>query len=52
MPNKNALITGASKRIGREMAIFLAKKQYNLVLHYNNSKQEVLDLQFEITNNY
>ncbi len=52
MPNKNALITGAGKRIGREMAIFLAKKQYNLVLHYNNSKQEVLDLQFEITNNY
>jgi short-subunit dehydrogenase len=52
MPNSTALITGASKRIGREMAIFLAKQQYNLVLHYNNSRQEVLDLQFEIINKY
>ena len=52
MLNNTALITGASKRIGKEMAFFLAKKNYNLVLHYNNSKQEALNLQAEITNNY
>ena len=52
MLKNTALITGASKRIGREMAIFLAQKNYDLVLHHNNSKQEALNLQAEITDKY
>jgi short-subunit dehydrogenase len=45
MKNKNtALITGASQRIGKEMAICLAKKGYDLVIHYNNSKDQALKL--------
>ncbi|WP_457641195.1 SDR family NAD(P)-dependent oxidoreductase [Persephonella sp.] len=37
---KNALITGASKRIGKEIAIFLAEKGVNVIIHYNKSEQE------------
>lgn len=35
-----ALITGSAKRIGREMALTLAAKGYDIAIHYNNSKQE------------
>lgn len=38
--SQTALITGAAKRIGRAMAENLAKKGYNLVISYNNSKKE------------
>lgn len=37
---KTALITGAAKRIGREIALALAKKGANLVIHYRSSKAE------------
>ena len=53
MKNKNtALITGSSQRIGKEMAIFLAKKGFNLVIHYNNSKEQALKLIQELKQNY
>lgn len=39
-----ALITGGSQRLGREMAISLAEKKYNVVIHYNNSKKLASDL--------
>jgi len=53
MKNKNtALITGASQRIGTEMAICLAKKGYDLVIHYNNSKEQALKLIAELKKNY
>jgi NAD(P)-dependent dehydrogenase (short-subunit alcohol dehydrogenase family) len=43
--NRNtALITGGSHRIGKEMAIALAKKGYNVVIHYNNSKKASIEL--------
>lgn len=35
-----ALITGAAKRIGREIAISLAREGYNIALHYRNSFEE------------
>jgi NAD(P)-dependent dehydrogenase (short-subunit alcohol dehydrogenase family) len=47
-----ALITGASKRIGKAMAIFLAQKKYNLVLHYNNSQQEAIVLAQDLSAKY
>jgi NAD(P)-dependent dehydrogenase (short-subunit alcohol dehydrogenase family) len=37
---KTALITGGSKRIGREISLKLAELNYDLVIHYNNSKDE------------
>ena len=37
---KTALITGAGRRIGANIAIYLAKKKWNIVLHYNNSGTE------------
>ncbi len=40
MKTKTALITGSSKRIGKSIALSLAKKGYNIAIHYNNSKIE------------
>ncbi|MFM7557716.1 MAG: SDR family NAD(P)-dependent oxidoreductase, partial [Alphaproteobacteria bacterium] len=39
-----ALITGASQRLGKEMAIYFAQNNYNIVIHYNNSKKLASDL--------
>lgn len=36
--NKTVLITGASRGIGKSIAIYLATRGYNLVLHYNSNK--------------
>lgn len=41
MNKKTALITGSAKRIGKEIAMFLAKQGWNLILHYNESKKEI-----------
>ena len=35
--SKNALVTGAAKRVGRAIAIALAADGWNLALHYNNT---------------
>lgn len=40
--NKVALITGASKGIGRAIAVNLAKKNCDVVIHYNNSYEEAI----------
>ncbi len=45
---KTAIITGASRGIGREIALCLAKNDYNVVINYNKSEQEAVDLQREI----
>lgn len=37
---KTALITGAAKRIGRTIALDLARHGWNLALHYNGSERE------------
>ena len=42
------LITGAARRIGREMALALAGRGANLLLHYRDSKIEARALQEEI----
>jgi NAD(P)-dependent dehydrogenase (short-subunit alcohol dehydrogenase family) len=46
--SKTALITGSAKRIGAQIALNLAKKGFNLAVHYNNSEKEAQDLQIKI----
>lgn len=44
--NKRILITGSSRGIGKAIALFLARQNYQLVLHYNKNKKaakETLD---------
>ena len=38
--SKSVIITGASKRIGREIALGLAQEGWNIALHYNHSNTE------------
>jgi len=45
MPPKTkgtALVTGAAKRIGREVALHLARAGYGIALHYHHSKAEAM----------
>lgn len=48
--NKTALITGASRRIGRATAEHLSKQGYNIALHYNESEKDAIDTQETIIN--
>lgn len=45
MSTKTALITGAARRIGAEIARVLHQNGYNIVLHYHQSAQEAKALQ-------
>ena len=47
-----ALVTGSAQRIGKAVAIHLAKNDYNLVLHYNSSKDKAQKLKEEIESIY
>ncbi|WP_297136627.1 elongation factor P 5-aminopentanone reductase [Terrisporobacter sp.] len=47
---KTALITGASRGIGREVAKLFAKNNYNVVINYNKSEKEAQDLLEELNN--
>jgi len=43
-----ALVTGGAKRIGRELALALAERNFSLAIHYHHSKKEVEDLLSEV----
>lgn len=47
---KTVLITGASRGIGREIAIKFASKGYNVVLNYSSSEKKAKDLAKQIEN--
>jgi len=49
---RTALITGASKRIGKSLAEHLAQKGWNIVVHYNNSKKGADELVAELSSKY
>lgn len=48
-PVKTALITGAAKRIGRAIALDLARQGWSVAVHYHNSAAEASTLADEIT---
>lgn len=48
MLSKAALITAGANRIGKAMAIRLAKLGYHIILHYNRSKENALKTKNEI----
>ena len=43
-----AIVTGAAKRVGRAIALELAKNGYDIIVHYNTSEKEAFDLKDEI----
>jgi len=49
---KVALITGSAVRIGRELACHLAANGWNLALHFNSSKREIMLLENELRSVY
>lgn len=50
MSQKIAIVTGASRGIGRAIAKSLAKKDYIVIANYNKSKKEALELKNEFNN--
>jgi NAD(P)-dependent dehydrogenase (short-subunit alcohol dehydrogenase family) len=48
MANKAALITGAARRIGRAIALHLAREGWGIGLHYNTSRAEAEAVRAEI----
>ncbi|GEM00739.1 3-oxoacyl-[acyl-carrier protein] reductase [Halolactibacillus halophilus] len=45
---KVALITGASRGIGREIALTFAKNGYNVVVNYNGNKEKAIKVKAEV----
>lgn len=48
LQNRTALVTGAAKRVGREIALTLARKGVNILLHFNHSADEAEKTAVEI----
>ena len=46
--SKTALITGGAKRIGRALALALVQDGYDIVVHFNESREDAENLQKEI----
>ena len=47
--NKTAVITGASRGIGKATAIEFARNGYNVLANYNNSEKEAMELEKMLT---
>ena len=48
LAGKTALVTGGAKRIGKAIAVGLAKQGVNIIIHYGKSENEAKELQDEI----
>jgi pteridine reductase len=49
---QTALITGASKRIGKSLAEHLSEKGWNIAIHYNHSAAHANNLKTELSDKY
>jgi len=45
---KTAFITGAAKRVGKAISLYLARQGWNIALHYNSSEAEAVLFQNEL----
>jgi len=50
--SKTALITGAAKRLGKEMTLHLASLGWNIAIHYNTSEKEAKQFLDQLEGNY
>ena len=50
--NKVVLVTGSSRGIGKATIIEFASKGYNVVINYNNSENNALELKKYVEENY
>jgi NAD(P)-dependent dehydrogenase (short-subunit alcohol dehydrogenase family) len=48
LEGKNALVTGAAKRVGRAISLALAREGANVAVHYSSSEQDATGLMAEI----
>lgn len=48
LDGKTALITGSAVRIGREIALSLAERGVNIIIHYHSSKRHADELSSEL----
>lgn len=46
--NKKVLVTGSSRGIGREIALFLAKNGFDIDVHYAHNKEKAQEVADEI----
>lgn len=46
--NRVAIVTGASRGIGREIAKYLAREKINVIANYNKSEEKAIDLKEEL----
>ena len=46
--NKTIFITGAAKRIGKDIALTFSDLGWNIIIHYNSSKQELMNWQHKL----
>ena len=49
LTGQTILVTGAARRIGKEIAIALARTGANVILHYGHSNEQAEEVQKEIT---
>lgn len=50
--SQTALITGSARRVGREVALHLAAKGWDVALHYNSSEKAAGKLMVELQKNF
>ena len=49
---KTVLVTGSSRGLGKSIILKFAENNYNVIINYNNSKKEAMELERYIKDNY
>ena len=50
--NKSVIVTGASRGIGAQIAKDFAKEGYNVLINYNNSEKQAIEVKKEINEKF